>query len=98
MAYTDSHEALEVFRQNSQAIDVVISDQTMPTSTGDALAKHMLAIRPSLPIILCTDFSHTINEEKAHTLGIQVFLRKPYCIQELAEAIQDALPYNSQVE
>ncbi|MDH5699430.1 MAG: ATP-binding protein, partial [Nitrospirota bacterium] len=94
-SYTDSREALEVFRQHAHAIDVVISDQTMPTSTGEILAKHMLAIRPSIPIILCTGFSHTINEEKALAMGIQVFLRKPYGIQDLAEAIQHAFSNTS---
>ena len=90
--YTDSHEALEVFRKHAQDIDVVIVDQTMPTSTGDMIAKQMLTLRPSIPIILCTGFSHTMNEEKALAVGIRVFLRKPYQIQELAEAIQRALP------
>ena len=94
-SYTDSPEALEVFRQHAQAIDVVVSDQTMPMSTGEVLAKHMLAIRPSIPIILCTGFSHTMNEEKALAMGIRVFLRKPYRIRDLAEAIQRALPNNT---
>ena len=90
--FTDSREALEVFRTHAQDIDVVVSDQTMPASTGEVLAKHMLEIRPSIPIILCTGFSHTMNEEKALAMGIRVFLRKPYRIQDLAEAIQCALP------
>jgi signal transduction histidine kinase/ActR/RegA family two-component response regulator len=91
-SYTDSREALEVFRQHAHAINVVISDQTMPELTGEGLAKQMLAIRPSIPIILCTGFSHTINEEKALSMGIRVFLRKPYRIQDIAEAIQAAFP------
>ena len=94
-SYTDSREALEVFRLHAQDIDVVVSDQTMPSSTGEILAKHMLAIRPSIPIILCTGFSHTMNEEKALAMGIRVFLRKPYRMQDLAEAIQCAFPSQS---
>ena len=91
----NSREALEVFRQHPQDIDVVISDQTMPESTGEILAKQMLEIRSSIPIILCTGFSHTMNEEKALSMGIRVFLHKPYGIQELATAIQRAFPnYN----
>ena len=90
-SYTDSQEALEMFRQHTKDIDVVVSDQTMPSLTGEVLAKHMLAINPSIPIILCTGFSHTINEEKALSMGIRVFLRKPYRMQELAEAIQHVL-------
>lgn len=94
-SYSNSREALEVFRQHPQDIDVVISDQTMPESTGEVLAKQMLEIRSSIPIILCTGFSHTMNEEKALSMGIRVFLHKPYGIQELASAIQRAFPNNS---
>jgi DNA-binding NtrC family response regulator len=94
-SYSNSREALEVFRQHPQDIDVVISDQTMPGSTGEVLAKQMLEIRSSIPIILCTGFSHIMNEEKALSMGIRVFLYKPYGIQELATAIQRAFPnYN----
>ena len=57
--------------------------------TGARLAGEIIAIRPDIPIILCTGFSESINEEKAHALGIREFVRKPIVAQELAQRIRN---------
>ncbi|RMH34746.1 MAG: response regulator, partial [Nitrospirae bacterium] len=90
-AFTSSREAVDAFRQAPDDVTLVITDQTMPECTGEQLAQELLAIRPSLPIILCTGFSHTIDEEKALKMGIRVFLQKPFLFHELAQAVQHAL-------
>ncbi len=86
---TSSIEALEAFRAAPDRFDLIISDQTMPNMTGARLASEVIAIRPDIPIILCTGFSESINEEKAHALGIREFVRKPIVAQELAQRIRD---------
>jgi chemotaxis response regulator CheB len=47
-----SAKALAVFRENPGALDVVITDQSMPEMTGIDLAREILRIRPGLPVIL----------------------------------------------
>ena len=54
-----------MFRAAPYRFDLVITEQTMPSLTGDALARALRAIRPEIPIILCTGFSRTIDTEKA---------------------------------
>ncbi|WP_454064170.1 response regulator [Candidatus Nitrospira salsa] len=88
---TNSLEALRVFRNDPFHYDVVITDQTMPNLTGDALARELLSIRPELPIILCTGFSYTMTPEKATAMGIRAFLMKPILSHELAQTIQRVL-------
>ncbi|MCJ7810362.1 MAG: PAS domain S-box protein, partial [Desulfobulbaceae bacterium] len=66
---TDSVKALALFLSNPDAFDLVITDMTMPSMTGDALARELLKIRPDLPIILCTGYSARMSEEKAMELG-----------------------------
>lgn len=82
--FTDGIEALEVFRENPAAFDVVVTDQTMPGITGFELAAHVSSIRPDLPIILSTGYSKTINESELRMAGISHFLPKPLKINELA--------------
>ncbi len=89
-AYTNSREALAAFQENPHTIDAVITDQTMPECTGTELAKAILKIRPTIPLVLCTGFSHIINEEKALSIGIPVFLNKPYRFNDLAQAVRHA--------
>jgi PAS domain S-box-containing protein len=91
VATTDSREALELFGENPQAFDLVITDQTMPRLTGIKLAEELLLIRPDVPIILCTGFSETVDANRANALGIRQFLMKPFSIGEISETIRQAL-------
>ncbi|MGV7229467.1 MAG: response regulator [Nitrospirales bacterium] len=88
---TNSVEALNVFRNDPQRFDLVITDQTMPGLTGEALSRELLRIRPELPIILCTGFSHIMTAEKAKALGIQAYLMKPLAIRDLASIVRHVL-------
>jgi len=90
-ACTSGVEALQAFRAAPQAFDVVVTDQTMPHLTGDSLAAELLRLRPDLPIILCTGYSQTLDEEQALALGIRAFLLKPCRLEDLAGAIRGAL-------
>lgn len=93
---TSSVEALEVFRAAPERFDLVMTDQTMPVMPGDMLVQEIRALRPEIPVILCTGFSHTMTEEKARALGIDAFLMKPFTARELASAIRQGLERPSQ--
>jgi len=88
---TDSIEALEEFAAQPDRFDLVITDMTMPKMTGDQLAQRMLAIKPQIPVILCTGFNATISEEKALAMGIVKFVMKPIVKDELASTIRTVL-------
>lgn len=86
-----SREALESFRKEPGYFDLVIIDQTMPEMTGAQMSKELMKIRSDVPIILCTGFSHSINEEEAKEIGINKFLMKPLSVREMAKAVRDVL-------
>ncbi|GJL67726.1 MAG: hypothetical protein NPIRA06_03610 [Nitrospirales bacterium] len=89
--HTSSIEALRTFSEDPHRFDLVITDQAMPGLTGEALSRELLRIRPDLPIILCTGFSHVISAERAKTLGIQGYLMKPLAIRDLVPIIRHVL-------
>lgn len=76
-ALTSSMEALHTFQKTPDNFDLIITDMTMPEMTGADLAKLIFAIRPGMPIILCTGYSEIINEEQAKSLGIRDYVMKP---------------------
>ncbi|MEW6221161.1 MAG: response regulator [Thermodesulfobacteriota bacterium] len=88
---TDGQEALELFCREPESFDLVITDQTMPGLTGAELARSLLRLRPSLPIILCTGYSSAINAEAARLLGIRGFILKPFTTPDLARLVRDCL-------
>jgi DNA-binding NarL/FixJ family response regulator len=63
----------------------------MPEMTGAELAKEILAIRPDTPIIMCTGFSHQVNEESTRVAGIKAFVMKPLSKREIARTIREVL-------
>jgi two-component system, cell cycle sensor histidine kinase and response regulator CckA len=86
-------EALKIFRSHPQKFDCVITDQTMPTISGDQLAAAILQVCPNMPIILCTGYSHTIDREKALERGITAFLDKPILLDQLSRTVAEVLSH-----
>jgi PAS domain S-box-containing protein len=84
-------EALELFKDQPNKFDVVISDMTMPDLTGVTLAQKIFSIRPDIPFILCSGYNERASEEKVKSIGIKKFLMKPLEINILAKAIRSAL-------
>jgi PAS domain S-box-containing protein len=91
VARTSPVEALELFKAKPGHFDLVVTDQTMPGMTGDALARELMRIRPGLPIIICTGYSQSIDERKAAEMGIRGFVMKPILIHQIAAAVRRAL-------
>ena len=86
-----SLKALELFREQPERFDLVITDMTMPEMTGDKLALELMKIRPHIPIILCTGHSRLVSEEKARDMGISGFMMKPLVIRNLAKKVRETL-------
>lgn len=87
----DSLHAMDLFRQSPAAFDLLITDQTMPLLTGNRLAKDAHAIRPDLPIILCTGFAAALQHLRPEEHGIRAILFKPFTMAELSKTIARVL-------
>ena len=90
-SFTDSNEAYSFFVQHPGNFDLIITDMTMPQMTGSELTRKILAVRPDMPIILCTGFSELINEKKAKELGIREYILKPVIKKDIAQIIRKVL-------
>jgi CheY-like chemotaxis protein len=88
---TSSIEALELFKAQQDRFHLVITDMTMPNMTGEDLAKELMRIKPSIPIILCTGFSAKIDDRKASAMGIRAFVLKPMVLREIATTIRKVI-------
>lgn len=94
---TSSQEALQCFQEDPDKYDLVITDMMMPGMVGTILSKKIKEISPEIPIIICTGFSEQIDSEKAKSIGIQGFIRKPILMNELSLKIREVLDFTKQV-
>jgi DNA-binding NtrC family response regulator len=78
-------------RTDPDRFDVVITDQTMPQMTGEDFIHALRRLRPELPVILCTGFSHVMDAKRAQALGQVTFLMKPVDAYELGVLLQQLL-------
>jgi PAS domain S-box-containing protein len=82
-------EALNLFTDNPQNFDIIITDMTMPVMTGINLCKEIYSICPGIPAIICTGYSEAIPESSFENTGIRKKLLKPFNIEELNLAIRE---------
>ena len=89
--FTDPRKAHEHFVKSHSKIDIVVTDTTMPYMSGVDLAEKLLALKPGIPIIICTGFTTLISVDDARQKGISDFVMKPFKIREIAARIREAL-------
>ncbi|HEY9052494.1 MAG TPA: response regulator [Gammaproteobacteria bacterium] len=87
--FNDSKDALEDFRNNPAAYDLVISDVRMPSLTGDRLAEEILAIKPDIPFVLISGYSPDLDVMRLKRLGVKYFLSKPVENKKLMQIVDE---------
>lgn len=87
----DGAEALALFRGDPTRFDLVLTDETLPGLRGDRLAAALLALRPDLPVLICTGYSDRLDDDGARALGIRALLLKPIDVPQLEDALRTAL-------
>ncbi len=84
-------EALQDFQQHPGKYDLLITDMAMPGMTGVELARQVMEIKPSMPVILCSGHSDMVNREQALAMGIRAYVAKPYFMSEMLRTIRKVL-------
>jgi len=87
-------EAVQLFRADPTAFDLVITDLTMPGMTGVDVAVQILLARPGMPLILATGFNASWTLDAVRALGIRDLVMKPLSALTLSEKIRAALQNN----
>jgi two-component system, cell cycle sensor histidine kinase and response regulator CckA len=87
----NGQEALAVYEEHAAGISLVISDVVMPVMGGQALFHALQAIDPGVRIILLTGHALDSDLQQLVEDGIDRWMRKPPRIEELAQAVAEAL-------
>jgi two-component system, cell cycle sensor histidine kinase and response regulator CckA len=87
----DGEEALALFREHGDHISLILMDAIMPRLPGGKAFEAIKQLRPEAKAILCSGYGDEVGVEALERYGFQNFLKKPFSIKELAEAIATAL-------
>jgi PAS domain S-box-containing protein len=86
----DGHEAVQIYEERCQEIDVVLLDLTMPRMGGEEALRELQRIRGDVRVILSSGFSREEATTRYANMGLAGFLQKPYDGADLKQAIRAA--------
>ncbi len=84
-------EALEIVKNSSSAIHLLITDVVMPNMDGPTLVRAVKRLQPDMAVIFMSGYAEEAfrrNDEKAEDL---YFLPKPFGLKQLAAKVKDVL-------
>jgi two-component system probable response regulator PhcQ len=91
MTADTTEAALKILETEGDAISVVVSDERMPRESGVAFLSNVRKSWPSTVRILTSAYANIDLQEAINGAAIHRFLPKPWDIDELCSAMQDAL-------
>ena len=91
MSATNPVEALEIFKKNSNLINLIITDKDMPGMTGPQLSNKIKTIKADVPVILTTGFLDQRDKEGMNDKMFEEILIKPVNMELLARTARRLL-------
>ncbi len=87
----DGAEALKVYHEHRDTIDLCIFDVVMPEMNGVELSTKIHEEDPNLPILLSSGYSKSEVIEEAMTRDKVLFIQKPYISGDLIAKVEELL-------
>ena len=87
-------EAIQMYKQNREDIDLVILDVVMPKKNGPETFRELKIINPEVKVLLSSGYSLDQTTQKLLSEGVAGFLQKPYTIEQLQDKIVEIVSDN----
>ncbi len=87
----DGEEALKLFEEHCDSIDLVVTDLGLPKMDGVAVIKQIIKKKDTIRTIIGSGYFDPEKREELQKLGVNALLQKPYKPQELLSTIHNVL-------
>lgn len=84
-------EALELFREASAEILLVLLDMTMPVMSGEETLAELARIRPDVRVVVSSGYNELEAVRRFSGGGVAAFIQKPYTSAQLAAKVKAVL-------
>ena len=91
---TSGNEGLEIYKNDYENIDVVITDMIMPDISGADLFYKLKTINPNCKVILYSGYTSDQNVEELRKNGLSAFLQKPFKFDKLISVLSKVMYKN----
>jgi two-component system cell cycle sensor histidine kinase/response regulator CckA len=91
IAASCGEEALEIFNEDRDQIDLVILDLGMPGMGGHKCMKELLKLKPDLKVLIASGYSSQARIKSTLDDGAAGFIAKPYRSRELCDKVHALL-------
>jgi len=87
----DGQQAVQIYEQRANEIDVVLLDLVMPKLGGEETFRNLRSINPKVRVILSSGYSDSQAQEQFRGKRLAGFLKKPYTATQIGEELKRAL-------
>jgi signal transduction histidine kinase/ActR/RegA family two-component response regulator len=84
-------EAVEIYKDNKDKIDLIILDMVMPRMSGGEAYDRIKEINPKVKVLLSSGYSIDGQAEGILARGCDAFVQKPFGMRELSQRIREIL-------
>ena len=84
-------EAVEIYREQGDKIDLVILDIIMPEMSGQETYERLREIDPNVKVLLSSGYSQNGQAQEILEAGVQGFLQKPYDLSQVLYKVREVL-------
>jgi two-component system cell cycle sensor histidine kinase/response regulator CckA len=88
----NGEEALRLWKESENAIDVVLTDVVMPMMGGAALVKALRLLSPGLRVVFMSGYTQGALEPASVEEASTRFLPKPFTADQLVRTLRELLP------
>ncbi|MGH1366555.1 MAG: PAS domain-containing hybrid sensor histidine kinase/response regulator [Calditrichia bacterium] len=90
----DGEEAVRVFEEQRESIDLVFADSGLPEKSGFEAFTEMQAIEPGVKAVFASGYFDPELKTRMEMAGINDFIQKPYSPKKVVEQIRQVLDRN----
>ena len=91
MLAADGTEAVAIYVEERDRIDVALVDMAMPVMDGNSTMKVLMRLNPSLRVVAASGIAGNAGMTKAGELAVKHFVQKPYTADILLRMLRDVL-------
>jgi DNA-binding response OmpR family regulator len=90
---SDGDEAYDVYLENQNNIDIIITDINMPNTNGIELCKHIREYQKELPLVIISAYTETDYLLDSIDLNVLTYITKPLTTQKTLNLLDKFLEF-----